>query len=217
MKAARLLCLVLVLLAAWAPPAAAEWFVDLYLGVASTRSSEIETTFPSGVTTRENIDWRTNVTLGARGGYWFLKPAWLDAPFDVDLGGALDVSLFAPAGDTTVIPISALLMARVPLLKDEDFPQGRLQPYVGFGPGIFVSRVDGGLAGINNVSDTSVDIGFDFRAGAAFRITELFSLFAEYRYTHVRPEFSLGVSDGTAKSTATFNTHHFVTGLGFRF
>ena len=68
-----------------------------------------------------------------------------------------------------------------------------------------------------NVNDTSVDIGFDFRAGVAYRLTELFTVFAEYRFTHVRPDFSFSSVGGTATSSASFNTHHVLTGLGFRF
>jgi|SRR5215813_3030764 len=116
------------------------------------------------------------------------------------LGAALDVSTFSPTHDTTVIPISALLMARTSFLPDGGFPKGRLQPYAD-----------------SNVSDCSVNIGFDFRAGAAYRLTALFTVFAEYRFTHVRPEFSFPSFGGTATSSASFNTHHVVTGLGFRF
>ena len=108
-------------------------------------------------------------------------------------------------------------MVRSSFLKDDEFPRGRLQPYAGVGPGVFVSSVNGTLGPNSNVTDTSVDLGFDFRAGAAYRLTELFTLFAEYRFTHVRPEFSLPSDGGTATSSASFNTHHFLTGLGFRF
>jgi len=98
-----------------------------------------------------------------------------------------------------------------------EFPKGRLQPYAAMGPGIFVSSVSGTFGPISNVSDSSVNIGFDFRAGVAYRLTELFTVFAEYRFTHVKPEFSFPSVGGTATSSASFNTHHVLTGLGFRF
>jgi len=180
-------------------------------------SCRLEDSVRHPVTTTRTLDGRKNVTVGGRGGYWFLKPEWLGATFDIDIGTALDVSVFSPAGDTTVIPISALFMVRSSFLKDDEFPRGRLQPYAGVGPGVFVSSVNGTLGPNSNVTDTSVDLGFDFRAGAAYRLTELFTLFAEYRFTHVRPEFSLPSDGGTATSSASFNTHHFLTGLGFRF
>jgi hypothetical protein len=52
-----------------ASPAAAEWFVDLYLGMAATQSSTVDTTFPGGVTITQDLDVLKNVTVGARGGY----------------------------------------------------------------------------------------------------------------------------------------------------
>ena len=47
----------------------AEWFVDLYLGMAVTQGTTVETTFPGGVTTTRDLDVLKNVTVGARGGY----------------------------------------------------------------------------------------------------------------------------------------------------
>jgi hypothetical protein len=218
MTPVRLVALVLVLVAAWAPPAAAEWFADFYLGMASTRTSDVETTFPSGITTSQEVDWSTNVTLGARAGHWLERPDWLPwLPAPLDVGAALDVSLFAPAGNATVVPIAALLMVRMPLLRDDEFPEGRLQPYGAAGPALFLSTVDGLIGNQRDVSDTSVDVGVDIRAGAAFRVTPLIALFAEYRFTHVQPEFSRESGTGTVTSTTTFDTHHVLTGLGLRF
>src|SRR2546421_7598942 len=56
MRHPALVCSMLVLLTAWTSPAAAEWFVDLYLGLAATQSSDIETNFPAGVTTTRTLD-----------------------------------------------------------------------------------------------------------------------------------------------------------------
>lgn len=208
-------CLVVALVAVSTLPAGAETFVDLYLGAAVTQDSNLDVTTSSGATSGQEIAWRSTTVVGARAGYWFTNLQWLGPR--LDLGVAVDASVFAPAGDTTIIPVSALVLLRTTLLKDEDFPRGRLEPYLGAGPGIFISNVDGSIGNQNNISDTSVDLGVDIRAGAAYRITETISAFAEYRFTHVRPEFSLESGGLTTTSKASFNTHHFVGGIGFRF
>jgi hypothetical protein len=62
-------------------------------------------------------------------------------------GLAADVSYFAPDDDTggpeyDVIPVSPLLMLRAPISTSEEFPNGRVQPFLGVGPGIFVAIAD---------------------------------------------------------------------------
>jgi hypothetical protein len=193
--------LFLVCVLASAIPAAAEPFVDLYLGAAMTQDSELRIS-GSGLTGGGPESYDTSFTAGGRVGYWFGTPGWL--------GVAIDASFFKPATDITVIPVSALLMLRVPLLKDDNFPHGRLQPYIGAGPGVFFSKARAPL-------DDSVDLGADVRGGLAFLITRNISVFAEYRFTHVRPEFGFDFFGLNAKSETTFDTHHAVAGVGFRF
>src|SRR4030095_14779336 len=123
--------------------ARAEGFVDLRVGGAFTEDNDVEFTRPGGGGSVEfPTEYEDSVTGGVRGGYWFESLPWL--------GLAADVSYFAPDDDTSfgaeydVIPLSPLLMGRVPIATSEEFPHGRVQPFIGVGPGIFVSLADFG-------------------------------------------------------------------------
>jgi hypothetical protein len=191
-------------------PVYAEGFIDFYVGAAITRDSDQKVSAP-GFSDTSPIDWDTSVTAGGRFGFWFESLEWV--------GLALDVSFFRPDKDITVFPVSALAMLRLPLLKDNDkgFPHGRLQPYIAAGPGLFISRADGDLGTFGSVSDTSLDLGVDVRGGLAFLITKNIAAFAEYRFTHVKPEFGFDVAGVKFKTETTLDTHHIVGGVGFRF
>jgi len=193
-------------------PVFAEGFIDLYLGAAVTRDSDVKAT-AFGVSETGRVEWDRSFTAGGRFGFWFESLDWL--------GLALDASFFKPDRDITVIPVSALAMLRLPLLRDTDkgFPHGRLQPYVAAGPGVFISRAkaDFGDLGLGSDSDTSIDIGVDVRGGMAFLITKNIAAFLEYRFTHVKPEFSFDVAGIKTKAEMTLDTHHVLGGIGFRF
>ena len=185
--------------------ARAEGFIDLRVGGAFTDDNDVEVDFGPG-SLEGSTEYEDSVTGGVRAGYWFESLPWL--------GLAADVSYFAPDDDTggpeyDVIPLSPLLMARVPIAKTEEFPYGRFQPFLGVGPGIFVSLLD--LDGIGD--DETVQVGVDLHAGLNFQITRVVSVFAEYRYTYVEPEFEIQGVDITPE----LSTHHAGIGLGFHF
>jgi hypothetical protein len=82
------------------------------------------------------------------------------------------------------VPISPLLMLRLPLFGSPEFPGGRLQPYVAGGPGFFLTSVKVDAPGLpEHRSDWQVDVGADARAGIAFMLTPGFGTFVEGRYT----------------------------------
>lgn len=178
--------------------AAPEWFVDAYLGVASTYRDETDVTV-SGQTTRDDVGGETSVNAGVRVGRWFESLPWL--------GLALDGSYFKPGSQTEAIPISLLVMGRLSLLKGGGFPDGRLRPYVGVGPGVFFTTFDGDLA--------AIEVGLDVRAGVLFRLNQKIGVFGEYGFTHVSPTLDADKTD--TKIDAMFNTHHVVVGVSFRF
>jgi opacity protein-like surface antigen len=185
--------------------ARAEGFVDLRIGGSFTEDNDVEVDTPGGSGSFET-EYEDSVTGGVRGGYWFESLPWL--------GVAGDVSYFAPDQDTSggpeydVIPISPLLMLRAPLVTSEEFPHGRVQPFVGVGPGIFVSLADFGTE-----DDETVEVGADLHTGLNVQVTRMVSVFAEYRFTYVEPEFEVGGADIEPE----LSTHHVGVGAGFHF
>jgi opacity protein-like surface antigen len=200
------LCALLVV----AAPASAEWFGEYWVGVSQTQDEDLKIRILD-VSATDEVDYSTSFTVGVRVGYWFASAPWL--------GLALDISYLKPDPDLTMFPISTLVMLRAPLLKSDEFPHGRIQPYLGGGPGLFVTYLatDLGAELGGPANDTSVDIGFDVRGGIAFQITREFAIFTEYRFTRVSPEWDLRVLDLDAKAETDLNTHSMSVGVSFRF
>ena len=193
--------------------ARAEGFLDVYAGWSSTRDASTVVTPASlggGGTTHED-----SFTAGLRGGYWFESQPWLGIAGDVSYFKP-DTSLFFFAQDLDLVPISALLMLRAPLFKSAEFPNGRLQPYAGIGPGLFVTRYQEDLTG-GHFDDTQVDLGLDVRAGGEVLLFDRLGLFLEYRYTWVEPEWEDRVGGARTTARTQLGTHHLQAGVGFHF
>ena len=208
---ARLLA-TLVFVALSTPIAArAEGFVDLRSGGSFTddgdaSASAFGTTIVSG-----DIDFEDSLTGGVRAGYWLDAVPWV--------GAAADVSYFAPddddgEGEFDVIPISPLLMLRVPLVISDEHPNGRVRPFAAIGPGIFVSIADIDALGF---SDTTAEVGVDARAGLTLQVSSAVAVFLEYRYTWFETEFEDDVGSVPLDLEVEFSTHHVGAGLDFTF
>ena len=113
----------------------------LYGGGSFTQ--DVDVSIRNGATLDDRIEFDTALVGGGRLGFFLTG---IGIPW---LGLAVDVSYFAPEATATsgkatleVLPISALVMLRLPLFTDTDIPTGRLQPYIAGGPSVFVSRVE---------------------------------------------------------------------------
>jgi opacity protein-like surface antigen len=209
MRALTLSLALLVLMLALAPVASAEWFADFYLGPAITGGSDVTFELFNRQQTQK-LNGRSSPEFGLRFGRWLddFNLWWL--------GAAVDVSYFRPAIDVQTVPISLLAMARYGFFKDDEFPKGRLQPYVGIGPGLFFSIASGNIGSLT-VDDTSTDIGLDFRTGVAFQFDPNWAAFLEYRFTHIEPSWSANVFGTNSSASTTFNTNHILLGVSYRF
>jgi opacity protein-like surface antigen len=218
------LCIVLGSVA----PARAEWFAGIYLGLATT--SDTEVTFTRRVPrTWEDVEYRQSVVWGGRVGYWLEGDALGELTRYVGLD--LDVSYFRPrieaqtrqtevgprrlgAQDISVVTVTPSVLVRYPLLVDQQWPMGRLQPYVAFGPTFFFSSADdNGTFGPRGGSESDGGVGVAFRPGIAWHVTDAVAVFAEYRFVHLSPryEFARGPVD------LDINSHHINIGVSYTF
>ena len=188
----------------------AEWFTDFYVGYAYTQDdSVIETS--SGISTTETVDYDNAFILGYRLGYYFNS-----IPF---LGLALEVSYSEPTPDLEseeanlkVLPVSALLFLRAPLYASSAYPKGKFQPYLGIGPGLFISDYKNG-----QFDDTGFDVGLDARAGVAVMFAHNFAFFMEYRYSYFEFEFVDHMGGNRVSLEGDLSTHYGLAGLSYRF
>jgi hypothetical protein len=215
----------------------AEAFVDIYAGGAFTNSHRSDVIIPPQFfnpagqdppvgppnlmirRTSVETSFDDSITYGLRAGYWFGK--WAGLALDIfTFEPKLDAQDFTQGADVRATPISALLMLRWPLLASDEYPLGRLHPYIGGGPSLFLTEFDGNVdlsvmdfpitevvdpllplppetytlhANIEpagEFSSKNVDPGLQLLVGLDFQILPFVGVFGEYRYTLAEPVWS---------------------------
>lgn len=219
------------------PIASAEWYADLYGGGSFTQKSTVEQVSSLGVTVKYgDTEFNPSGTVGGRAGYWFdqlpyfgmgLDVFWFQPSIDrqnVRFTSSVGVSGTANLQEFSVRTVGVgfdILRLRMPLMTSEQFPHGQLQPYVSVGPAVFFTRLkDTNNFAPNNQSVSDTSLGVKVGTGVNFQVTKLIGLFGEYRFTHFKADGTLAdttppASQETVRST--FNTHHFIVGISFRF
>jgi outer membrane protein OmpA-like peptidoglycan-associated protein len=125
-------------------------------------------------------------------------------------------SVIDTGGDIELRVTSVMLnvIGRLPLLRSADFPQGRLNPYLGAGGGWVNAEIDlknrlGGDDG--DVTDT---IGAQGIVGLKYFVSPNFALFTEYKYLHV---FNAKWSFSGSKVQSDLDISNAVAGVAFHF
>ena len=208
----------------WGASASAEVFLDLYGGATMFSDPDFTVTREGQGRETERGSADTDFTVGGRGGYWF------DGQGLRWLGVAVDISYFEPeysgeSGNGSIasvkvltVPITPLVMFRLPLMTSPQHPNGQLQLYTGAGPGFFVRettvrfRSEGGES-----SKSGVSVGADVRAGVAWEFTPNWTVFTEYRFTYYAIDSDGQVQGQNVNLKADYSAHHLLFGVGYRF
>ena len=206
----------------------AEWMTGANVGFSVSDDEDVSL-YANGIkqgTTQFDVD--DSFVLGYRLGYWLESLPWLglsvdisyfrpNVEFDLFCEGSGPCNNIQPvivreSGEFDIVPISPLLMLRIPLAADENFPKGKFQPYLAVGPSIFLSWWD-----FNNFDDSDAQIGLDARAGIAAMVAYNIAVFAEYRYTDAEFTFDEHVDGIQYKVETQLNTHHYTVGIFYYF
>jgi outer membrane protein OmpA-like peptidoglycan-associated protein len=123
-----------------------------------------------------NIDFKTGVAgrpdLGALDQGTVTRP-----PSDLGIG---------PEGEVGLTGVMLDVVGRLPLMRSQEFPVGRLHPYIGVGGGWINARLQvANNAGGGTFDDSSNTWGAQGIAGVRYFFTPNVALFAEGKYLHV--------------------------------
>jgi opacity protein-like surface antigen len=107
-------------------------------------------------------------------------------------------------------------MARYGFLKDKEVPFGRLQPYVGIGPGFVI---------LYSWTDAAKNLSLDAQAGVRYMLLRNLSAFVEYKFSRQwaveldkQSLFSDGLGQGReGVATFDFTNHKFIVGVAYHF
>ena len=237
-KAFRLVGLAFLVLTLVALPcvASAAMWVGVELGGNFVNSTDLDVNAAATPTvTFKNLKVNPSVIAGVTLGYDFVKegfagynwPEWMkyfsfatDFTYnrfdfnqqrrDVEIGGIALGSAVLPKVEGYMAAWTFLFMAHYGFFPDSEVPAGRLHPYIGVGPAVLFSGIDGGGFGAGNASSTNIALVTE--AGLRFMALKNVSLDAAFRYRYATPSYSFN-DGGVGGSTDLGLTAHQFTFL----
>jgi opacity protein-like surface antigen len=177
------------------------------------------------VTTR-NMGIDPGVTGGIKLGYFLDSCPYIGVEAEGSIGNqsqpSQNVSLNPPVGGVGTVgrvtgqsllvwTMALHLVGRYGFLPDQEVPFGRLQPYVGIGPGLVVLYAE---------ADSAKNFGLELEAGLRYMFTKHLGGFLEYKFSKQwAVELESQSMANLPASTATFDfaRHQVVAGLAYHF
>jgi opacity protein-like surface antigen len=170
-------------------------FLGAFMGASFTQSYPWSYTpyslpsIPYSVSQTSNTRYQPGVVGGLKLGYFFHRFPYLGIEGEFNLTRndlkRQEVTLNRPLWGSTkaiiqsqnllVMTLGIHILGRVGFLKDEEVPFGRLQPYVGIGPGVVY---------IFGEDDSSKNLSLEVLAGVRYMLLKNLSAFVEYKFSH---------------------------------
>lgn len=187
--------------------------------------------------TAQSVRWSPSMLGGLKVGYFFHKFPYLGLdgefnytrnsipqqnvsirpplPYDNRIAGSV---ARVPSQNVSIFTFALHIVGRYGFLKDDEVPFGRLQPYVGIGPGFSI---------IYGEVDAAKNFGIDAMAGLRYMFRKNLSAFVEYKFNHqfdVELEHSklkqlsgVGPYEQRGLGTFDFTMHQILVGVCFHF
>jgi opacity protein-like surface antigen len=126
------------------------------------------------------------------------------------------VAFTSPSVDGGNTALTFLLTGKIPCMVDSDYPNGRLNPYIGVGPTVLITSMDFTNLGGNN--STSVNVGLVAEAGVRYMITPAFSADLACRYRYAQPSISTTLPGvGNVDMHGDMNNYQGIARLAYHF
>ena len=186
----------------------AELAFEVYGGHSNTKNSNVSITLLDYVpakTAYEPINGSSNI-YGMRAIGWFGHNSWV--------GVGADLYTFQANSETAKIrplTVSTAVMFR--------YPVNKWKPYMALGLtsstcDIDISRESN--LGVEVSETTQSSYGWDFSTGITWSVNSYFSLFAEYRYSHINVAFGdEKFYESNTKIHSTLDSNHYLVGVSF--
>ena len=186
----------------WSVKGPGGYYLGLYTGVSFIPTMDWNYKTPDGSfnaatpypTTARNIGLGSSPVIGAKLGYYFHKLPYLGLEGDffyskpsaktqtVTISPAFPPNNRIPGNkarfpgqDINQWTLAIHIMARYGFIKDDEVPFGRIQPYVGIGPGFTV---------IYAQDDSAKNFGIDGLVGVRYMLRKNLSVFTEFKINH---------------------------------
>ncbi len=207
-----------------------EMYVGGFLGASFVQSTSWNfTEIPGGPVTAGNVQYQPAVVGGGKLGYFCNRYPWFGVEGETNFTRndvreqIVSLSRGLPQGkmmnQTLNVWTSSLkLMARYGFFPDQDVPFGRLQPYVGIGPGFVVVYAD---------ADSAKNFSLELQAGVRYMMLKNVSAFVEYKFSkqwnvelesqQILAPVSGQVVLGTSLAKMDFDAHKVVAGVAYHF
>ncbi len=215
-----------------------EFYVGGYLGASLVQSTDLkfdDGIFPAGGTLNTSKQkFEPSAVGGLKFGYFLQSLPYLGLEAETNYARNYvreqRVTLSRPVLGTTqaILPadnwstwtLALHIVGRYGFLPDQEVPFGRLQPYVGLGPGLVM---------VYDEVDAAKNFAIDAMAGLRYMLLKNVSAFVEYKFSHQfdveldSHAFVPVAANGTAlylqRGTAhfTYDSHRIVMGVAYHF
>jgi len=206
-----------------------EWYLAGYSGLSYLPAADwkfFEFPPPFQGRTAKNIEYQPGILGGIKFGRFFDTLPWFGLELEANFsrnnirGNQGRISPPVPGGPTNIftgpdwfmiLDMQCNLLARYGFLPDKEVPFGRLQPYVGVGPGFEV---------IWAKDDSAKNFAIEALSGIRYMCTQNIAVFCEYKFSYqFKVEYENFRSKQPQEGTMMFDVphHRIVFGVSYHF